>query len=120
MISLCRYLLLVAIVLAGQTAFGAGGEVYWGNNLVQGYACDPDKHLGTIPSGTVLEVGPGGDHNIRGWRAVAFWPSADGTVAYNGDANKTEPIYGGQRNVIVIHWRVTRLVPTAPAIACGM
>ena len=87
---------------------------------IQGFVADPGKCLGPIAANSILKVGAGGTVDITDWLAIAFYPTADGVVTYNGNASQTEPIYANQRNVILVHPNITQIVPSVLTVVCGM
>lgn len=87
---------------------------------IQGHGSDPAKCLGTKAAGTVLKVGSGGNVDITGWVTVALYPTVSGQVEYNATATAIEPIYAGQRNVLLVHPGVTQIIPSVECIVCGM
>lgn len=93
---------------------------YIGNEFINGWSPSPQKHFGVVSAGAVLVNGPGGNHNFSGCIALAFYPSADGVLTYNGQSGCTEPVYADSRNIIVVNEEITQIVPSVSGIVIGM
>lgn len=89
-------------------------------NSIQSHITDPNKCLGLKNANTVFKRGDGGDVDITGWTTIVLYPSADGQVAYNGNAALIEPIFSGQPNVFVLHPSVTQISPNVACTVVGM
>lgn len=113
--------MLLAIALAIPAVAADNRLIYDKATPIQGYACDPGKHLGTVSANAVLKVGTGGTYNIYGWLAVAIWTTAGGVLTLNGDSSKVIPLYADQPNIMLLNQRnLTQIVPSVGAIVCGM